>query len=40
MTRAIAKAVPKGQAMGVDREPRYVDFGRRKAESESIANIK
>jgi methylase of polypeptide subunit release factors len=26
ITRAIAKAVPKGQAIGVDRESKYVDF--------------
>ncbi len=38
ITRAIAKAVPMGQAMGVDREPKYVDFARRKAELESIEN--
>ena len=39
ITRAIAKAVPEGKAIGIDREPKYVDFARRKADSEGIENI-
>jgi len=38
MTRAIARALPKGKAFGVDREPRYIDFARRKAAAERIEN--
>jgi SAM-dependent methyltransferase len=38
--RAIAKAVPKGQVMGVDREPKYVDFARRKTGSKGIENLR
>jgi ubiquinone/menaquinone biosynthesis C-methylase UbiE len=40
ITRAIAKAVPNGQAMGVDREPKYVNFARHKAGLEGIENIR
>ena len=39
ITRAIARAVPEGRATGVDREPKYVEFARRRAAAEAIANI-
>ena len=31
MTRAIARAQPNGTAVGLDREPTYIDFARRRA---------
>jgi ubiquinone/menaquinone biosynthesis C-methylase UbiE len=40
MTRAIARALPKGKVFGLDREARYIDFARRKAEAEQIANAR
>ena len=40
MTRAIARAQSNGEAFGLDREPRYIDFARRKAKSEQIENAK
>ena len=39
ITRAIAREVPNGKAYGVDRDPKYIDFARRKAASENIGNI-
>jgi SAM-dependent methyltransferase len=39
ITRAIAKSIPDGKAIGVDREPKYIDFAGRKADSEGIENI-
>jgi SAM-dependent methyltransferase len=39
VTRTIARAVPEGQATGVDREPKYVEFARRRAAEEAIENI-
>lgn len=39
VTRVIACAVPKGRAKGVDRDPKYIDFTRRKAAVEGIDNI-
>jgi ubiquinone/menaquinone biosynthesis C-methylase UbiE len=38
MTRAIARALPNGEALGLDREHKYIDFARRKAKSEQIEN--
>jgi ubiquinone/menaquinone biosynthesis C-methylase UbiE len=38
MTRAIARTIPNGQAIGLDRESRYIDFARRQAKSEQIEN--
>ncbi len=38
MTRAIARAHPKGEVVGLDREPKYIDFARRTAKSEQIEN--
>ena len=38
MTRAIARAQPNGEALGLDRELKYIDFARRKAKSEQIEN--
>jgi len=39
ITRAIARGVPQGSATGIDREPKHVDFARRKAAEEGIDNI-
>lgn len=39
ITRTIAHALPRGRVTGVDREPRYIDYARRKAASEHIDNI-
>ena len=39
VTRVIARAVSNGRATGVDREPTYIDFARRKAGAEGIDNI-
>ena len=39
ITRTVASTLPQGQATGVDREPRYIDYARRKAASEHIDNI-
>ena len=38
MTRAIARAQPNGEALGLDREHKYIDFARRKTKSEQIEN--
>jgi SAM-dependent methyltransferase len=40
ITRAIASNVPQGSATGADREPKHVDFARRKAAAEGISNIR
>jgi SAM-dependent methyltransferase len=39
ITRAVARALPQGNVIGVDRETRYVDFARCKAASEQLSNI-
>jgi SAM-dependent methyltransferase len=39
ITRQIAGAVPDGKAVGADREPKYIEFARHKAELENIKNI-
>jgi SAM-dependent methyltransferase len=39
ITRAIASHVPQGSATGLDREPKHVDFARRKAAAQGIGNI-
>lgn len=38
--RMIAKAAPSASVVGVDREPRYVDFARRKAASEGLTKVR
>ena len=40
ITRAIARDVPNGKAYGVDREPKHIDYAKRKAASENIGNIR
>ncbi|MBX9629590.1 MAG: methyltransferase domain-containing protein [Burkholderiales bacterium] len=40
ITRVIARALGTGVATGLDRQPKYVDFARRKAASEGISNIR
>jgi len=40
ITRAIARTLGSGIATGLDRQPKYVDFARRKAASEGITNIR
>lgn len=39
ITRTIAAAVPQGRATGIDREPRYIDYARRRAQAEGLSNI-
>jgi len=39
ITRAIGRAVAQGLATGVDREPKYIDFARRKAAAEGLHNV-
>ena len=39
ITRAIARGNTNGNAIGVDREPKYIEYARRKAASEGIENI-
>lgn len=39
ITRTIAAAIPKGRAIGIDREPRYIDYARRRANAEGTINI-
>jgi len=39
ITRQIAEAVPDGKAVGADREPKYIEFARHKADLEDIRNI-
>jgi SAM-dependent methyltransferase len=39
ITRTIAARLPQGQVVGVDREPRYIDYARRRAAAEGTANI-
>ena len=39
VTRPIAAALPRGHVTGIDREPRYIDYARRKAASEQLTNI-
>lgn len=40
ITRTIARAVPRGRAVGLDREPRYLDHARRRAAADGLANAK
>lgn len=40
LTREIARRVPEGTAVGLDREPRYLDYARRQAASEELDNIR
>src|SRR5215468_10354841 len=40
ITRAIARALGRGMATGLDRQPKYIDFARRKATAENITNIR
>ena len=40
ISREIARNLPKGSAIGVDREPKHIDFARRKAAAEGIENIR
>lgn len=40
ITREIARNLPKGSVIGVDREPKHIDFARRKAAAEGIENIR
>lgn len=37
-SRAIARAVPRGAVVGVDREAKYVDYAVRKAAAEGVTN--
>lgn len=39
ITRTIAAAVPQGKTTGIDREPRYIDYARRRAHAEGTPNI-
>jgi ubiquinone/menaquinone biosynthesis C-methylase UbiE len=39
ITRTIAAAVPQGHATGFDREPRYIDYARRRASAANTSNI-
>jgi len=39
ITRTLARALPQGQATGIDREPKYIDYAQRRAVSEGIDNI-
>lgn len=39
ITRTIAAAVPQGRVTGIDREPRYIDYARRRASAEGALNI-
>ena len=39
ITRTIAAAVPQGTVTGIDREPRYIDYARRRAHAEGTSNI-
>ena len=39
ISRAIARTVPQGQVVGLDREPRYLDFARRQAAAEGLPNL-
>ena len=39
ITRTIAAVVPQGQVTGVDREPRYIEYARRRTIAEGTPNI-
>ncbi len=39
ITRTVAAALPQGQVTGVDREPRFIDYARRRAKSDGTSNI-
>jgi ubiquinone/menaquinone biosynthesis C-methylase UbiE len=39
VTRTIAAAVPQGKVTGIDRQPRYVDYARRRAAVEGLRNV-
>jgi ubiquinone/menaquinone biosynthesis C-methylase UbiE len=40
ITRTIARSLGRGTATGLDRQAKYVEFARRKAAAEGIANIR
>ena len=40
ISRSIARAVPRGDVVGLDREPRYLDFARRQAAAEGLSNLR
>jgi ubiquinone/menaquinone biosynthesis C-methylase UbiE len=39
ISRTIARAVPQGRVTAFDREPRYLDYARRRAAAEGLAHI-
>ena len=39
ITRAVCRALPRGSAIGVDREPRYIEHARSAAGTEQIGNV-
>lgn len=40
MARAIARAAPQAEVVGIDRDARYIDFARRKAAEEGLGNLR
>ena len=40
LTRAIARRVPQGATVGLDREPRYLDYALRQAATEELGNVR
>jgi ubiquinone/menaquinone biosynthesis C-methylase UbiE len=40
MARAIARAAPQAEVVGIDREERYIDFARRKAAQDGLNNLR
>ncbi len=40
MARAIARAAPQAEVIGIDREARYIDFARRRAAEEGLHNLR
>jgi len=40
MAREIARAAPKAEVVGVDRDASYIDFARRKAAEERLSNLR
>jgi ubiquinone/menaquinone biosynthesis C-methylase UbiE len=39
ITRTVAAAVPNGRVTGIDREPRFIDYARRRASADGTTNI-
>ena len=39
VTRTIATVVPRGKVTGIDRQPRYIDYARRRAKLDGIRNV-